>query len=132
MQSPTTVVSERGFSCARTTEHAADCGQRPLAGLHLDLQAVFGPEREGRLGGEVLPWDGDHAPAAGDRAQQDRRLEHRELLADTQARSAAEREIGKAWQALRQAVEPAVGTERFGILEPAGIALDDPRHDVDV
>ena len=47
-----------------------------------------------------------------------------EVVADADPRAAAEREIGVSRNPLDQSVGPALGAERFGVVEPSGIAVD--------
>src|SRR5262245_16972260 len=61
-----------------------------------------------------------------DHCQEQGRFDHREGVADAQARPAAEGEVREARQVLQFLFRPALRTELHRLLEPARVAVYDP------
>src|SRR4051812_12289449 len=96
------------------------------------LNRLSGPQRHRRLN---LYWSlGDEvqAKSLGHHRQHERRLEHRECVADADARAAAERKVRVLWQPAGEPFRPAVGFESQGVRKPAWIAMNNPLTHQDV
>src|SRR5271157_6108433 len=91
---------------------------------HLDpaggAKGHAGKGRDDGVGGET------EAESPGDRRQQQGRLQQSEVVANANPRTAAEGEVGVAVNLLLEAKSPALGAERFRLVEPAWVAVDRP------
>jgi|GEM_PF-4408118 len=93
----------------------------PLRHDHLDpvsgAKGHAGKGRDDGVGGET------EAESPGDRRQQQGRLQQGEVVANANSRTTAEGEVGVAVNLLLEAKSPALGAERFRLVEPAWVAV---------
>src|ERR671916_564767 len=76
-------------------------------------------EREGREHLDLLAGEEAQAEAAGDGREEEHGLHRGEVVADAEARAAAEGEVGVTWDARDGLFAPALGAEGRRVFEPA-------------
>lgn len=89
------------------------------------MDAVTGAESDGGEWNDRVVREKGETKAFGDAGENEGGFHQREGVADALARAEAEREVGEAGYLLEQVAFPAFGEKLFGILIPAGIAVDD-------
>jgi hypothetical protein len=96
-------------------------------GDQLDPRARMLAQRDARLRPNGLSREEPHAPPAGEGREHEDRLGPRELLADADARAAAEREVGEL-RAVWGGLAPPLGAKALGLRPPARVVVREPRR----